>query len=714
MIDHRRGYNSASQGGMMRLLITGGAGFIGSNFIRHILTAYPDYEVTNLDKLTYAGNLDNLKDVADSPRYRFIRGDICHSESVREAIHRADAAVHFAAESHVDRSIHAASEFIHTNVLGTQTLLDAAREARLSRFVLISTDEVMGSCEEGRYFTESSPLRPNSPYCLHPDTPVLMSDNTEKRIADVSIGDAVVSFNFESRRPVINQVLNKFVFDTSELMEVKVGTRRILCTPQHKFFVKRPRRHGNGRLDTRQDFLSLPMIEVSANNLQDGDWLATTRRTVADKIESQTERDHSFARFLGYFVGDGYIKSHKDKRTGIVQKRVLLADQKQSFVEFYNSFLNSKGIIYKHKTKDCWFSLTGDAATIRTLENLEGVTNKAIEKSLPSFLLSYDEEWIKQFMAGLFDADGTIANAKIEICSHSPLFLRQVKLLLARLGIHASISGSKILVSDGKSVRQFQTAIPSLKLKSLPLVTTGSQRTNEDDIVWQPIKKPRSMFCSQKVYDLEVANDHNYVIEQNIISHNSASKAAAEHLARAARVTFGLDVVTTRASNNYGPYQFPEKLIPLMITNAMEDRELPVYGDGMNVRDWLYVEDCCRAIDAVLHRGKSGEVYNIGSRAEKTNLEVVRALLDLADKPHSLIRFVTDRLGHDRRYATDPAKIETELGWKPQETFESGLEKTVRWYEANPQWVARARSGEYRSYYEQMYGAREWSKATDE
>jgi dTDP-glucose 4,6-dehydratase len=186
----------------------------------------------------------------------------------------------------------------------------------------------------------------------------------------------------------------------------------------------------------------------------------------------------------------------------------------------------------------------------------------------------------------------------------------------------------------------------------------------------------------------------------------AASKAAAEHLVRAAHVTFGLDVVTTRASNNYGPYQFPEKLIPLMITNAIEGKQLPVYGDGLNVRDWLYVEDCCRAIDAVLHAGQSGEVYNIGSRAEKTNLEIVHTLLDLLGKPHSLIKFVTDRPGHDRRYATDPAKIETELGWRPQETFESGIEETVRWYQNNTEWVARTRSGEYLEYYERTYGGR--------
>ncbi|HEY3135882.1 MAG TPA: dTDP-glucose 4,6-dehydratase [Blastocatellia bacterium] len=334
----------------MRLFITGGAGFIGSNFTRHVLAVYRDYTVVNFDKLTYAGNLDNLRDVSGNANYTFVRGDICDRKGLDEAIAGADAVVNFAAESHVDRSIERAADFIQTNVLGTQTLLDAARAARVSRFVQISTDEVMGSCSDGECFTESSPLRPNSPY--------------------------------------------------------------------------------------------------------------------------------------------------------------------------------------------------------------------------------------------------------------------------------------------------------------------------------------------------------------------AASKAAAEHLVRAAHITFGLDVVTTRASNNYGPYQFPEKLIPLMISNALEGKRLPVYGDGLNVRDWLYVEDCCRAIDAVLHNGRSGEVYNIGSRAEKTNLEIVRALLGLLGKPESLIEYVTDRPGHDRRYATDPTKIEKELDWHPVETFETGIEKTVRWYQENLDWVTRARSGEYIEYYQRMYGAR--------
>jgi dTDP-glucose 4,6-dehydratase len=334
----------------MKLFITGGAGFIGSNFIRHMLRSHRDIEVVNYDKLTYAGNLDNLADIASLTNYSFVRGDICDRDAVEEAMHGADAVINFAAESHVDRSIERATDFIQTNVVGTQVLLDAARQARVLRFVQVSTDEVMGSCNEGEYFTELSPIRPSSPY--------------------------------------------------------------------------------------------------------------------------------------------------------------------------------------------------------------------------------------------------------------------------------------------------------------------------------------------------------------------AASKAAAEHLVAAAHITFGLDVVITRASNNYGPYQFPEKLIPLMITNAMNDQQLPVYGDGLNVRDWIYVEDCCRAIEAVLYRGRAGEVYNIGARTLKTNLEVVHTLLDLLGKPRSLIKFVKDRPGHDRRYATDPTKIETELGWHPQESFDSGIRKTVRWYLENTGWVARARSGEYQHYYERMYGDR--------
>ncbi len=335
---------------MKTIFVTGGAGFIGSAFIRLILDETSDVEIVNFDALTYAGNLENLKDL-DQARHRFVKGDICRKEEVLNALpNDADAIFNFAAESHVDRSIASASEFVLTNVLGTQVLLDAARAKNVRRFVQISTDEVQGSLPENDdlFFTESSPIQPNSPY--------------------------------------------------------------------------------------------------------------------------------------------------------------------------------------------------------------------------------------------------------------------------------------------------------------------------------------------------------------------AASKAAAEHFVRAAFETFGVDTITTRCGNNYGQQQFPEKLIPLMIANAMNDEPLPVYGDGKNVRDWIFVEDHARAIWLAYEKGVSGESYNIGARNERQNIEVVKAILDALGKPHSLIKYVTDRLGHDRRYAIDAAKVETELGWKPQTSWEDGLQKTIDWYRANQDWVNRIRNGAYRDYYKNFYG----------
>ena len=183
----------------------------------------------------------------------------------------------------------------------------------------------------------------------------------------------------------------------------------------------------------------------------------------------------------------------------------------------------------------------------------------------------------------------------------------------------------------------------------------------------------------------------------------SASKAGADLLVQAYHRTYQLPVTISRCSNNYGPYHFPEKLIPLMIANALADKPLPVYGNGENVRDWLYVEDHCAAIDLILHQGTIGEVYNIGGHNERTNLEVVRAVLRELDKPESLIAHVTDRKGHDRRYAIDPGKIQEELGWQPVTKFEDGIRRTVAWYLKNRHWWQRIISGEYAHYYEKMY-----------
>ena len=186
----------------------------------------------------------------------------------------------------------------------------------------------------------------------------------------------------------------------------------------------------------------------------------------------------------------------------------------------------------------------------------------------------------------------------------------------------------------------------------------------------------------------------------------SASKAGADLLALAYHRTYGLPVTVSRCSNNYGPYQFPEKLIPLMIANALADRPLPVYGQGLNIRDWLYVEDHCKAIDLILEKGRIGEVYNIGGHNEMRNIDIVKLICQALDKPESLITYVTDRKGHDLRYAIDPAKIHAQLGWTPETAFADGIKKTIRWYLDNRPWWEQIVSGEYKTYYERMYANR--------
>ncbi|MFH2011533.1 MAG: dTDP-glucose 4,6-dehydratase [Pseudomonadota bacterium] len=333
----------------MKILVTGGAGFIGSNFIRYIFAKHPHYKIINLDKLTYSGNLENLRDISSISGYKFINGSICDAKLVDGVVKNGvDVIVNFAAESHVDRSIMDASVFINTNVLGTNVLLEAAKKHFVKKFIQISTDEVYGSMGTDGYFTENTPLAPNSPY--------------------------------------------------------------------------------------------------------------------------------------------------------------------------------------------------------------------------------------------------------------------------------------------------------------------------------------------------------------------SASKASADLLVRAFHQTYNLPVIITRSSNNYGPYQFPEKVIPLFITNALTDIPLPLYGDGLNIRDWLYVEDHCRAIDLVIEKGENGEVYNIGGNCEKTNLEITEIILQILGKPEGLIKHVRDRLGHDRRYAIDSTKIHRELGWSPVYTFEEGIKKTTEWYIKNKFWWKKIKSGEYQKYYNKMYG----------
>ena len=220
------------------------------------------------------------------------------------------------------------------------------------------------------------------------------------------------------------------------------------------------------------------------------------------------------------------------------------------------------------------------------------------------------------------------------------------------------------------------------------------------------IKRYHQVSTDEVYGDLPLDRPDLFFTEETPIhtsSPYSASKASADLLVMAYARTFKLPVSITRCSNNYGPYHFPEKLIPLMISRALADESLPVYGKGENVRDWLYVEDHCSAIDLVIRKGREGEVYNIGGHNERTNLEVVKTILRLLDKPESLITYVTDRPGHDMRYAIDPTKIHTELGWLPETSFDEGIKRTIKWYLDNEDWWQNILKGDYQSYYEKMY-----------
>ena len=223
------------------------------------------------------------------------------------------------------------------------------------------------------------------------------------------------------------------------------------------------------------------------------------------------------------------------------------------------------------------------------------------------------------------------------------------------------------------------------------------------------VKRYHQVSTDEVYGDLPLDRPDMFFTEETPIhtsSPYSASKASADLLVQAYYITFGLPVTISRCSNNYGPYHFPEKLIPLMIANALNDKALPVYGEGLNVRDWLYVEDHCKAIDMIIHDGKVGEVYNIGGHNEKTNIYIVKKILELLGKPESLITFVTDRKGHDLRYAIDPTKIKNELGWEPDTMFDDGIVKTVNWYLENRDWWENIVSGEYQNYYDKMYSNR--------
>jgi len=545
------------------ILVTGGAGFIGANFVLDWLSAC-DEPVVNLDKLTYAGNRENLASLAGDPRHIFVQGDIGDTALVSRLLaeHQPRAVVNFAAESHVDRSIHGPEDFIQTNIVGTFRLLESVR----AYWAGLPTGEM--DCRASLAMTDA---------------------------ASLAATDAVSLGRVDCRASLA-------MTDASPLAATNAAS-----------------------LAATND----ASLGVDAVSLGGVDCRASLAMTDASPLASTNAASLGATNAASFGVDAVSL--------GGVDCRASLA-------------------------------MTDASPLAMTAAVSLGATNAA------------------SFGVDAASLGGVDFRASFAMTDASPL---------------AATNAASLGVTNAASLAATNAA--SLAVTNAVIASEARQSTFRflhvsTDEVYGSLAKDEPAFTES----------HRY--EPN--SPYSASKAASDHLVRAWHHTHGLPVVTTNCSNNYGPFHFPEKLIPLMIVNALAGKPLPVYGDGMQVRDWLYVKDHCSAIRRVLEAGRLGEVYNVGGWNEKPNIDIVHTVCALLDelRPRSdgqpyatQIAHVKDRPGHDRRYAIDARKIERELGWKPAETFETGIRKTVQWYLDHPDWVAHVQSGAYREWVQTQY-----------
>ena len=541
-----------------------------------------------------------------------------------------------------------------------------------------------------------------------------------------------------------------------EMIHFKTSTADLKVTPNHRMYYRQKTRSGLSeiRFDEAQNILNKHFLFFPR-----GKFTGKVSETIKLKEIGEVPLMELFY-VCGVFIGDGFISTQTKKLPSLTGLPKRQADEirrdpvtgrfggvttkvgEKEFVIctswriFFDVPENDKARLRLEKSLDKlgikWAAhknKSGEHIYICSKEWTEFFTQfgKGFKnKHIPEWLLEYDESILQALFDGLIDSDGHYRP------NGRPIFSTSSKRLMeniCELGIKLGMS-PRIRKRDASVISYLQNR----EIRASTDAYLVYFRTENVGLGQQNWKKEH---YKGKIWCVKVEDNKNLIIERNGIlqfcgntdevmgslpdesnlyfteisplkpnSPYAASKAAAEHFVRAARETFGLDTIITRCGNNYGPRQFPEKLIPLMIANAMNDESLPVYGDGKNVRDWIYVEDHARAIWLAFERGNSGEIYNIGARNEQYNIDVVKAILDVLGKPHDLIKYVADRLGHDRRYAIEADKAENNLGWKPLTNWEDGLRKTIRWYQENQDWVNNIRNGAYRDYYQKMYADR--------
>jgi len=686
----------------MRLLVTGGAGFIGSNFIRYILKKYPDYKIVNLDKLTYAGNLDNLKDIENSSNYTFVKGDICDRGIVDELSKDVEAIVNFAAQTHVDRSIIDAVDFIKTNIDGTYNLLEATKKHNLDRFIQIS--------------------------CYDEKTRALTTEGL-KSYKELKEGDLVFSLN-PTTQEIEAKPIEKIIVQHYEGDMVHFNNKRIdlLVTPNHNMFI----------LSTNKKKLLIETAEKALKRsiffLPEGHWVGKREEDFEINGHGRV-RTKDLMYVLGIFIGDGFVayqEKQTETKTGLARKEFLNRSRDRQSGKFKKIGKLGNRISTGHSYRIFFDIPENDKCRKRlekTLNSLDVkyhchkgkagthlyVTSKifmelfaqcgqgAYNKRIPRWALDYSPEYLRYLLEGLMDSDGhdskiyhTVSEGLVsDICE-----------LCIKLNLKPSIherhtisfmNGRKI---EGKANYIFvANTTKSISRHRNKIITYNGNiwclkvKDNKNFLVE---RNGKFDFCgnTDEVYGSIGEGSFKETSPLSPSSPYAASKAAADMLVHSYWVTFNLPVIVARSSNNFGPYQYPEKIIPLFITNALENKPIPLYGDGMNVRDWLYVLDNCEAIDLVLHKGKQGETYNIGGGNELKNIDLTRMVLNILGKPESLIQPVKDRPGHDRRYSLDCSKIERELGWIPRFDFERALKETVKWYRDNQWWWRKLKGKE--------------------
>jgi dTDP-D-glucose 4,6-dehydratase len=714
---------------MISMLVTGGCGFIGSNFVRHILEHEPDVSVVNLDALTYAGNPDNLADLLDHPRYRFLKGDVADPTAVKAAlVPGTDAVIHFAAESHVDRSIQDSGPFVRTNVVGTQVLLDAARAAGVCRFVQVS--------------------------CYDQETRVLTRGGL-KHHWEVRVGEEVLSLNPKTGAIEPRKVLRVIVQNyCGPMVAFKSNRIDLKVTPNHRVLYMHP--HGRRGSQKIYEAEAQAIASAASACLPRGKWSGIAPRTMPVEGVGAVETEALFY-VAGVFIGDGHLATQVARRpnkSGLSRPEYLkrARDTKGRFISgrfgatatydctCYRIFFDvPEADKARARLQDCLTRLgiawrahrgrSGEHVYFSSQEwsrFFEQFGHGAENKHIPPWMLDHAPGQLQALLDGIVDSDGTRPG--------SPRSQPRIATCSFRLAEGLCELGMKLGLMPRFATRPYQEAV----------LRTGRVIRPRRPHYWvyfrdEWIGVNRRIASLQdyrgEVWCLQVEGNRNLIAERNGIltfcgntdevygslgaegyfteqtplapsSPYAASKAAADLLVLSYAHTFGLPAVVTRCSNNYGPYQFPEKLIPLFVTNLLAGESVPVYGDGGQVRDWVHVKDHCEAVRQVWRGGRAGQVYNIGGRCEKSNLELTHTLLELTGRPRSLIRHVADRPGHDRRYAIDCSRIERELGWRPGIPFEEGLRETVAWYRAHGDWVARVRSGDYLKYYEKQYGRR--------